>query len=121
MTKEELELPESLRQALDEIVQRIVEIAQPQAVILFGSFAEGRAREHSDFDFLVITDAGDPSEIAVELHVAMARMARGHTEIYPPTDFIVLTPEEYEHEAQLPGLVVWRARRHGVTLYGQAA
>lgn len=39
---------------LDEIVSRIVEVAQPEQVLLFGSMARGTAGPHSDLDFLVI-------------------------------------------------------------------
>jgi predicted nucleotidyltransferase len=121
VTAEELQLPDSLRRALDETVRRIVEVARPQAVILFGSHAEGGARADSDLDFLVVTEAPDPSEVAQDLHLAMAELARGRTDTFPPADFVVLTPAEYEREAELPGLLVWRARRHGVVPYGHAA
>jgi hypothetical protein len=50
MTVDALNLPADLRIAPDKAVQRIVEIAQPELVILFGSWAEGKAREDSDVD-----------------------------------------------------------------------
>jgi len=36
---------------LNDIIQRIVEVAQPEKVILFGSAARGDMDRHSDVDF----------------------------------------------------------------------
>ena len=40
---------------LTEIVERIVDALAPEKVILFGSYAEGRANADSDVDLLVVT------------------------------------------------------------------
>ena len=40
---------------LDEVVRRIVEVAQPEKVVLFGSAARDETNTHSDLDVLVIT------------------------------------------------------------------
>ncbi len=42
-------------EVLDDVVRRIVEVAQPEKVILFGSAARGETDIHSDLDVLVIT------------------------------------------------------------------
>ena len=102
-------------------IERIVEVASPRAVVLFGSFAEGRPHRHSDFDFIVIADAEDTGALTGDLYEALADLTDGRWGEFPPTDIIVLTPDEWEHEAQLPGLVCSRARRHGVVVYRQAA
>ena len=39
---------------LQEIVRRIVQVAQPEKIILFGSAARGEMGPHSDVDLLVI-------------------------------------------------------------------
>ena len=39
---------------LDEIVRRIVEVARPEGIILFGSAARGEMDRHSDVDLLVV-------------------------------------------------------------------
>ena len=49
-------LPPDVAARLDEAVRRIVEIAGPQLVILFGSYAEGTANEDSDIDLLVVAE-----------------------------------------------------------------
>jgi predicted nucleotidyltransferase len=45
---------------IDDIVCRIVETAQPEKIILFGSRARGDARPNSDFDLLVIKESNEP-------------------------------------------------------------
>ena len=47
------------QQTLDEIITRIVDVVEPEKIILFGSAARGGADRHSDVDLLVIKDGGD--------------------------------------------------------------
>ena len=42
------------QQTLDDIIRRIVEVAQPEKIILFGSAARGEMNRHSDVDLLII-------------------------------------------------------------------
>ena len=37
---------------LDDIIRRVVEVAQPQRIILFGSAVQGAMTRHSDVDLL---------------------------------------------------------------------
>ena len=41
---------------LDDIIRRIVEVAQPEKIILFGSAARGDMNRHSDVDLLIIKE-----------------------------------------------------------------
>ena len=43
---------------LDEIVRRIVEVAEPEEIILFGSAARGTMGPNSDLDLLVAWEPG---------------------------------------------------------------
>ena len=123
-TATELSVPPELQEVLDEAVARIVEIAKPQAIILFGSHAEGRAGRagrDSDFDLMVIVDAENTRGIESDLYRATDDLAEGPRQDVPPFDILVMTPQEWEYEALLPGLVCFRIRRHGVVLHGEAA
>ena len=73
---------------LREVVRRIVQIADPKEVILFGSAARGQLRLHSDFDILVIkSGVADPNELI--------RYLQAHLyDIETPVDIIVATPEQ---------------------------
>ncbi len=58
------DLPEGL---LEQVVERLVSVLQPEQIYLFGSHAYGSPHRHSDLDFLVVVpdDAGDPDELAL--------------------------------------------------------
>ena len=45
---------------LDDVIQRIVEVAHPEKIILFGSAARGDPNRFSDVDLLAVKDDGDP-------------------------------------------------------------
>ena len=52
------ELREPVKQELlDEIIRRVVEVADPDKIILFGSAARGRMGPNSDLDLLVVKAA----------------------------------------------------------------
>jgi predicted nucleotidyltransferase len=120
-TASELQMSPELRKVLDEAVERIVEVAHPQAIILFGSHAEGRSHPHSDFDLMVIVDSDATGELETDLYGAIADLAEGRWDEVPGVDILVMTPRLWAHEVQLPGLLCFRIHRHGVVIHGQAA
>jgi predicted nucleotidyltransferase len=96
---------------IDDIVRRIVETAQPEKIILFGSRARGDARPNSDFDLLVIKESNEPGyRRDAPLYVALARM---NVEV----DVLVYTPEEVAEWAQVPQAFVTTATREGKIVY----
>lgn len=51
-----------MERTLQTIVNYVITVAEPEQILLFGSFAEGRQNVHSDLDLLIITKhdkAGD--------------------------------------------------------------
>ncbi len=105
-------LPADLALKLDEAVRQIVALAHPRLVILFGSYAEGRAREDSDVDLLVVAETESRVHLAVAIREAIAP-------IMSPLRFDVLvrTPERWELGRRTPGFVSRDADRKGVRLY----
>jgi predicted nucleotidyltransferase len=94
-----------------DIVRRIVETAQPEKIILFGSRARGGARPNSDFDVLVIKESSEPSyRRDAPLYVALA-------DLPVEVDVLVYTPEEVAEWAQVPQALVTTATREGKTVY----
>ena len=102
----------------DEILrlatERLVAKFQPRRVILFGSQARGSADARSDVDLLVIRPIPPQGPNRRALMVAMDRALRG---LDLATDLIVLTPEEFERDRQIPGTVARPASREGIVLY----
>ena len=44
------------RAVLDEIIRRIVEVVQPEKIVMFGSAARGEMGPNSDVDLLVVME-----------------------------------------------------------------
>jgi predicted nucleotidyltransferase len=64
--------------ALDFLIGRMVAVAHPQAIWLFGSRARGDARPDSDFDFLAVFPDDDPVGLDERRHqLADAVMGAG--------------------------------------------
>ena len=110
------QLPDDLRQALEEAVRVIVETARPELVILFGSWAEGKAREDSDVDLLVVADTDDRLELSAQLREAL-RPILGERGL----DLLLRTPEHWRESRRIIGFVSHEADRYGVRLYERAA
>lgn len=73
---------------LEAVVQRIVEGYQPDRVLLFGSRAQGRADEGSDYDLLIVKDTDSRP---IDRRVAVERLLTDRT---IPLDILVYTPRE---------------------------
>jgi len=101
---------EILRQATERLVAQF----HPQRVILFGSQARRTADARSDVDLLVICPIPSEPGSRHALMVAMDRALRG---VEFATDIVVLTPDEFERDRQIPGTVARPAWREGRVLY----
>ena len=114
---DKLDMPEDLRAALREALARLVELAKPEVVILFGSWAEGRARPDSDVDLVVVARTNNRSQLEVRLYALWWQIQDKNSGL-TPADILVFTPREFESE-QVPGFAAYQAARHGTILYGR--
>ncbi len=96
---------------LDEIVRRIVAVAQPDRIILFGSAARGEMGPDSDLDLLVVK-AGVPHRR--RLAQAIHRHLFG---VGVPVDIIVVTPEDIQAFQDKVGTIIGPALKEGKLLY----
>ena len=96
---------------LDEIVRRVVAVAQPERIILFGSAARDEMGPHSDVDLLVVK-AGEyrKRELARRLYVELG-------EVDAAVDVVLVTPEEVERFRESHALVIKPALREGRVIY----
>jgi predicted nucleotidyltransferase len=100
--------------SLQEIVKRIVRVARPSRVILFGSYGRGEADAGSDLDIMVITpEVKDRYAELIRLHEAVGNVGLG-------VDLLVYSENEYERRSQVPGTALYWARKEGRSLYAQA-
>lgn len=100
---------------LADIVRRIVEVAHPEKIILFGSAVRGTMGPNSDLDVLVIK-RGNYHNIA-----AAQEIYRNLDESKYATDIIVVTPEQVEEHRDCFALVLYSALREGRVIYDRAA
>ncbi|MCY4114965.1 MAG: nucleotidyltransferase domain-containing protein [Chloroflexi bacterium] len=98
---------------LDEIVRRVVEVAHPERVILFGSAARGEMGRNSDVDLLVVKDADDERDLAARIY----RNLRG---VRVAVDATVVAPANVERYRDSHALVIKPALREGTVVYEAA-
>ncbi len=95
---------------LQEIIRRIVEVAAPEKIILFGSAARGEMGPDSDVDLLVVKSQVHRRRTAQQIETSLVG-------IRIPTDIIVATPEDLEHHKHTIGLIYRPALREGKVVY----
>jgi predicted nucleotidyltransferase len=96
---------------LDEIVRRIVEVAAPESIILFGSAARGEWSPDSDIDLLVVkSDVEHRRMLAQKIHLHMYG-------IDAAIDIVVVTPEDIDYLRGKVGNVVAPAMNEGREIY----
>ena len=101
------------RAVLDEIVRRIVEVAQPERIILFGSAAREEMSRDSDIDLLVVKDTPHRRRLA-------ARIYRRLYGVGAAVDVIVVTPADLKRYRNSHALVIKQALREGTVVYDAA-
>jgi len=98
-------------ETLREIVRRILEIAQPEKIILFGSAARGEMNTNSDADFLVIKRGGfDRSRLTGDIYMGLHGIEQA-------VDIILVSPEQVERYRDTHCLVIHPALREGREVY----
>lgn len=96
---------------MDEIVRRIVEVIQPEKVILFGSQSRDEARPESDIDLLVIAKSTQPR------YRRSAPLYGVLSDILVPMDILVYSPEEVKEWSKVRQAFVTIAIREGKVIY----
>ena len=100
------------QEVLDEIVQRIVEVASPERIVLFGSAARGEMGPDSDVDLLVVKSGAHRRRLAQTIYMNLFGVGRA-------VDVVVVTPEDIERYGDSYALVIEAALREGKVVYAQ--
>lgn len=97
---------------IKEAVAILVREAQPERVILFGSYARGEATSDSDLDLLVIEkEVRHPQ-------AEMARLRRALSPLRIPVDILITDIDHLSSSwADFPGAYLYDALRKGEVLY----
>ena len=103
-----------LRQkTLDDIIRRVVDVAKPERIILFGSAARDEINRHSDVDLLVVKDAPD-------LRRLTAKVYRRLYGVGAAVDIVMVTPQDVERYKDSHALIIKPALREGTVMYESA-
>ena len=95
---------------LDDIINRIVHVAQPEKIILFGSAARGEMGPHSDVDILVVKNGVHRRDLAGRIYENLIGVGA-------PVDVIVVTSEDLERYKDSHALVIKPALGEGKVVY----
>mgnify|MGYP000083851188 CR=1 FL=1 len=98
-------------EVLAEVVRRIVEVAKPDKIILFGSAARGEMGPNSDLDLLVVKSGEfDRSHLVGDIYLNLHGVGQA-------VDVILVTPEQVERYRNTHCLVIAPALREGKEIY----
>lgn len=98
------------QKTFDDVIARIVEVADPERIVLFGSAAHGDVGANSDLDLLIIKDGADSLEL-------MARVYSRLHGVGTAVDAIVVSSEDVERFKDSHALVIKPALQDGEVVY----
>lgn len=98
---------------LAEVIRRIVEVADPEKIILFGSAARGDMTRHSDLDLLIIKEGGDALDLMGRIYMRLHGVGTA-------VDALVVSPEDVERYKNSHALVFRPALQEGRVIYENA-
>jgi predicted nucleotidyltransferase len=97
---------------VEAAIRKIIEVARPAKLILFGSYVKDKTDINSDVDFLVI--AGDEVENSRKESVRIRRALRG---IGMPMDVLVIPERKWLELKDKPGLLYREVLKNGKVIY----
>lgn len=98
-------------QIIQQAVQRVVEVATPSRVIVFGSHARGEATERSDLDLLVVEpEVANVGEEMIRLHKAL-------WPLNIPVDLLVCSESDFAKKREWRSSAIYWAAREGRVMY----
>jgi predicted nucleotidyltransferase len=96
---------------INDVVSRLVAVASPLRLIVFGSAARGHLAASNDLDLLVV----EP-EVA-NRYSEMVRLQKALRGILIPLDLVVTSEAGYNERSQVPGTLEFAARTEGRALH----
>ena len=99
---------------VQEIVQRILSVAKPDKIILFGSAATGQMTRDSDIDLLVVEpDVRNQRNEYVRIRKAL-------WDIDYPFDILFISTDWFEQSKEVVGGIAHPASKYGRVIYEAA-
>jgi len=99
---------------LNEVVRRVLTVARPDRIILFGSAATGEMTKDSDIDLLVVeAEPANTRDRSVKIRRALG-------DVQYPVDVIVISSQRFEETKDIIGGIAYPAHKYGRVLYAAA-
>lgn len=100
-------------EAVSEIVRRILSVAGPERIIIFGSAASNQMTSDSDVDLLILLDdAGEARETSVLVRNTLRGLGM-------PFDVLVMSVNWFEATKDLVGGLAYPAHHSGKVIYAR--
>lgn len=99
---------------VEAVVKRLIAVAQPRKIILFGSYARGQVGRDTDLDVLVVTKDGVANPLAESV-----RLRDAVSDVDMPMDVLVVPESQFNALRTTPGLIYREACEHGKLAYEQ--
>jgi predicted nucleotidyltransferase len=96
---------------IEEIVHRILNVALPQRIVLFGSAASGTMDRDSDIDLLILETAPHNTR---EESIRIRQALRGLGFAF---DIIVMATDRFEESKDVIGGIAYPANKYGKVIY----
>ena len=100
---------------LEDVVRRVVEVADPDRIVLFGSAARGQWIPSRDLDLFLVKDG------EYDYHRLVSALYRALARIEPEVDVVLVTSAQAERYRNSPCLVIHPALKEGKLIYERAA
>lgn len=99
---------------LSEIVRRVLKVARPERIILFGSAATGQMTRDSDIDLLIVEAAPK------NRHEESVAIADAIGDVNYAVDVKIIASERFEATKNIIGGIAYPAHKYGRVLYEAA-
>jgi predicted nucleotidyltransferase len=97
-----------------EIVRRVLRVARPDRIILFGSAATGRMTKDSDIDLLIVEPAPK------NRHEESVAITDAIGDVRVPVDVKIIATGRFEATKNIIGGIAYPAHKYGRVLYDAA-
>jgi uncharacterized protein len=99
---------------LQEIVRRVLTVASPDKIILFGSAATGTMTPDSDIDLLIVQSGSvDQRKESLKIHGTLSGLGFAF-------DVIVISRDWFEASKHVIGGIAYPAHKYGKAIYEAA-
>ncbi len=105
---------QTVEKVVNEARDKLIELYNPLAIYLFGSYAWGHPDEFSDLDFLIVVEKTENRyQDLVAGHKALVLLDL-------PKDILLLTKAEFEQDAEDISSIPYKVKKKGKQIYAKA-